>query len=311
MVNNDKFSLYDTKADIHDLGVGSSLSTITDRAHANKRMLVGNQNAKGRAVQRRGIHNDRAWKGACQADGCARVSPSDPGSFSGPKAKHLVTTMVDGDVTMKKLCDKHMEEHLFTSRAAGHNLITSAEQKIDSSDTRPVTLISKLNRENNDAYRVHHGLEPETIGNVDGSGRRRKIVKNTTNNASIRLGNGVWMPESLVDAPEEEKRRRGRPSGSGDSKQRKRRTKAEVTGEAPKPDAPKRGRGRPVGSKTNPDAPKRKKKAVAPQETRMVNGREMKVTYLPEDKRATQRSERLTRRTGSNFRGKEGKGQVK
>lgn len=295
MANDEKFSPYDTKADINDLGVGSSVSSISDTSR-DARYLKGNTFAAGRA-QPRGIHNDRAWKGACEVTGCGEVRPSrfGPGHADEVinKATHLVTSMNDGDISMKKVCGKHADQHLFEAQSAGHKILTGMEQAAGTDLSGPITVVARLTRRNNEAYRAHHGLEPETIGNVNGSGAQRKIVKNKTAERDVRVGSS-WVPEQSVQQPEVEKPKRGRPVGSGDSKQRKKRiTKAELYGEGEK-----RGRGRPVGS----GGGKKTKKAAPAPITRMVNGREMTVTVIPENKRATERGMKLSR-GGRNFKG--------
>lgn len=302
MASEDKFSPYDTKADIHDLGVGTSLSTLSDRSRDTS-YLKGNKSAVGRA-QPRGIHNDRAWKGACEVEGCGQVRPSrfGPGHADEVinKATHLVTSMNDGDVSMKKVCGKHADQHLFEAQSAGHNVLTGIEQKGTVQTDKPITIVARLTRRNNEAYRAHHGLEPETIGNVNGTGAQRKIKKTTPLQRDVKTETGAWVPESQTTSEDTEAPKRGRPVGAGDSAPRKRRIPiSEIRGDA---DKPKRGRGRPAGSKNNPDAPKRKKKAAVAPIKRMVNGREMTVTIIPENTRATERGMKLSR-GGRNYKG--------
>lgn len=298
MANDDKFSLYDNAVDKN--AVGDTLG-LTERTSAlrDKRYLKDNNYAAGRK-QPMGIHNDRAWKGGCQVDGCSQVVKNRWGqeNFTN-KATHLVTSLVDGDVSMKKVCGKHADEHLFTAQSAGHQILTGVEQKGSVEPDKNITIVARLTRRNNDAYLAHHGLEPETIGNVNGSGARRKIVQDTSNPSFVKQGSS-WVPESSVEEAPKEKKKGGRPVGSGDSKPRKRRIPiSEVRGDA---DRPKRGRGRPAGTKNNPDAPKRKKKAAEAPIKRMVNGREMTVTVIPENKRATERGMKFSR-NGRNYKG--------
>lgn len=296
MADSDKFSVYDTKADINDLGVGSSVSNLSDRSR-DTRYLEGNTSAVGRK-QVLGVHNDHAWKGGCQVEGCSKPIPNRMGleRFTN-KATHLVTTMNDGEVSMKKVCGKHADECHFTAQSEGHNVLTGVEQASGTDLSKPTTIVARLTRRTNDAWRVHNGLEPETKTNVNGTGANRKIVKSTPRESFVRTGSS-WVPESSVQQPEVEKPKRGRPVGSGDSKPRKKMiTKAELYG-----DQPKRGRGRPAGSKNGSGTSPRKKKAAAAPITRMVNGREMTVTVIPENKRATERGMKLSR-NGRNYKG--------
>lgn len=292
MANDDKFSLYDTKADINDMGVGSSLSKFTDTSR-DTLYLEGNKFAKRRS-QALGVSRDSEWKGPCQAEGCSQKTVNRWGQegFTN-KATHLVTSMNDGEVSMKKVCGKHADESHFTAQSQGHNLLTGPEQASGVDLTKPTTIVARLTRKANDTWRVHNGMEPETKTNIDGSGKSRKIKPSTPTIKYDRTDTG-WVPAPPV-TEEVEKSKGGRPVGSGDSKPRKRRIPiSEIRGDA---DKPKRGRGRPAGTKNNPDGPKRKKKEAAPPITRMVNGREMTVTIIPENKRATEKGMRLTRRT--------------
>jgi hypothetical protein len=211
------------------------------------------------------------------------------------KATHLITSLNDGEVSMKKVCGKHADEAHFTAQSSGHNILTGAEQASGTDLSKPTTIVARLTRRTNDAYRIHHGLEPETKTNIDGSGKNRKISKSQPK-ISFAKTDSAWVPVPSVQEAEVEKPKRGRPVGSGDSAPRKKRiTKAELYGEEEK-----RGRGRPKGSKNTGEAKPKKEKETAPPVTRMVNGREMTVTVIPENKRATEKGMKLTRRTKPN-----------